>query len=208
MNDSVVPVSLHRRTTNTVDFTVVYPRQHHSCMTLICLFIVTSSIFIIQPCHVNAFTTLQQQQQQQQQEQQQQNELPNHSQQHHRTVSTSSTTPFKITAAAVATESFTTSRTNTVAIPPLSSATAMPATVNPAKHVVPSLGFGGSSVAVAPFTTEQDAANYYYYQQLMMLQPQAQELEDDDDDELMGLGTALITCALSLVIGFSLGYGT
>ena len=207
MNDSAVQIPLHRRTTNTVDFTVVYPRQHHSCMTLICRFIVASFIFIIQPCHVNAFTTLQQQQQQQEQ---QQNELPNHPQQHHRTVSTSSTTPFKITAAAVATESFTTtSRTNTVAIPPLLSTTsAMSATVRPAKHVVPSLGFGGSSVAVAPFTTEQDAANYYYYQQLMMLQPQAQELEDDDDDELMGLGTALITCALSLVIGFSLGYGT
>jgi hypothetical protein len=33
-------------------------------------------------------------------------------------------------------------------------------------------------------------------------------VEEDDDDELIGFGTAVISCVLSLALGFGLGYGT
>ena len=32
--------------------------------------------------------------------------------------------------------------------------------------------------------------------------------DDEDDDELIGYGTALVSCVISLALGFTLGYGT
>ena len=32
--------------------------------------------------------------------------------------------------------------------------------------------------------------------------------EDEDDDELFSYGTALVSCVVSLALGFTLGYGT
>jgi hypothetical protein len=32
--------------------------------------------------------------------------------------------------------------------------------------------------------------------------------EDDEDDELFSYGTALVSCVISLALGFTLGYGT
>ena len=32
--------------------------------------------------------------------------------------------------------------------------------------------------------------------------------EEEDDEELIGYGTALISCVISLALGFTLGYGT
>ena len=32
--------------------------------------------------------------------------------------------------------------------------------------------------------------------------------QEEDDEEIIGYGTALISCVISLALGFSLGYGT
>lgn len=183
-----------------------YPSSIHYCIVIV-------TIFLFQTCitnyYVHAFTTLQQQQQQQQSENSN-NHIPTNHQQHHRSLST---TPFKATATAVTIDSFTTAPQRTVGtmtIPPVLSNAAVPSITDKKDlQPLPSLGFGGG-VAVAPYSKEQEAvANYYHHQcqQHMMMMLQGQD-DDDDDEALMGLGTALITCALSLVIGFSLGYGT
>ena len=223
--------TMNRRSTRTRMVTEIGNQRRTNFHSSIPSFIViTTIITIISVCQqssefygANAFTTIQQQQQQQQNDHPNSHvptNLPPYIQIHRSLSSTTANSPFKVAASAISRDSYTTPRS--IASPSTQSATTTSAPMTtssssssadvPDKNVVipvPSLGFGGggiSSVAVTPFTREEEViANYqYYYQQQMM-----QLADDDDDDEaLMGLGTALVTCALSLVIGFGLGYGT
>jgi hypothetical protein len=75
----------------------------------------------------------------------------------------------------------------------------------PSTHENPIAAFGVDNSAVTHAGSASLAANHLYYptsSSSLMYE------EDDEDEELISFGTALFTCALSLAIGFSLGYGT
>jgi hypothetical protein len=57
-------------------------------------------------------------------------------------------------------------------------------------------GINGAAVAYGPY--------FYYTQQLQ----NTRENDEDDDEELITIGTAVVSCLLSLILGFGLGYGT
>jgi hypothetical protein len=72
-------------------------------------------------------------------------------------------------------------------------------------HENPIAVFGVDNTAVTHAGSASVPSNQLYYptsSSSLMYE------EDDEDEELIGFGTALFTCALSLAIGFSLGYGT
>jgi hypothetical protein len=75
----------------------------------------------------------------------------------------------------------------------------------PSTHENPIAAFGVDNTVVTHAGSASLAANQLYY-------PTSSSSltyeEDDEDEELISFGTALFTCALSLAIGFSLGYGT
>jgi hypothetical protein len=79
-------------------------------------------------------------------------------------------------------------------------------------HYVP-LGAMDNTIKIRKGTTATSSgtvataiAHHYdyftYYNQILL------DEEDDDDEELISIGTALVACALSLALGFGLGYGT
>jgi hypothetical protein len=59
-------------------------------------------------------------------------------------------------------------------------------------------GVNGAAVAYGPY--------YYYTQQLQ--NAIARDNDEDEDEELITIGTAVVSCLLSLILGFGLGYGT
>ena len=61
----------------------------------------------------------------------------------------------------------------------------------------------------APTTTAAFGVNYAAQAAVAVHGPYYFTQEDDDDDEnLIGFGTALVSCFVSLALGFGLGYGT
>ena len=199
--------------------------------------LIVSTFLFYQPqnninCNVHAFKTIQQQQQQQQSDSQNTHIPTNHhnphhhQQQQHRSLSSTTTTtaaaasntPFKATHAAITMDSFTITPTRRGSSRGTTSTTVGTSTEKTNFKIVPSLGFGGNNgaaAAVAPYTlneaegvTAYDPDYYYHHHHHHHHHSQLTDDDDDDDEELMGLGTALVTCAMSLVIGFALGYGT
>jgi hypothetical protein len=63
-------------------------------------------------------------------------------------------------------------------------------------HPAAPFGVNGAAVAYGPY--------YYYTQQLQ----NTRDNNEDDDEELITIGTAVVSCLLSLILGFGLGYGT
>jgi hypothetical protein len=79
------------------------------------------------------------------------------------------------------------------------------ASTAPSTHENPIAAFGVDNTAVTHAGSASLPANHLYYP---TSSSSLTYQEDDEDEELIGFGTALFTCALSLAIGFSLGYGT
>lgn len=61
---------------------------------------------------------------------------------------------------------------------------------------------------LTPSPVPRDTAAFGFSNTAASTAPAVYVEEDDDDEELIGYGTALVSCVVSLALGFTLGYGT